>query len=155
MEVGAAVPTTNPRAGWNLPRHQAGYTWGMHTLLSGLAQVLLETALNMVAEAVVGAVSEQDNQLAPNPSAQPGTLDYELEQLRKLLLEYELKIEVRRPARDYLLRALKNFEGGASELVMQHIRQRLSDLIHDGQFKHGDIVVVDCVDGVMRVTPGR
>lgn len=127
----------------------------MHSLLSGLAQILLETALNIAAEAVVGAVSKEDDRLAPNPSAQPGTLDHELEQLRKLLHEYELKLEVRRPARAFLLRALKNFEGDASELVMHHIRQRLSDLIHDGQFKHGDTVVVDCVDGVMRVTPGR
>lgn len=121
----------------------------MHTLLTGLAQVLLETALNVVVGAVVGAVTEQDERLEPNPSAQPGTLDYELEQLRKLVLEYELKLVVRRPARAFLLRALKNFEADAPELVMQHIRRPLSGMINDGKFVHGDTVVVDCVDGVM------
>jgi len=126
----------------------------MDSLLSGLLQVLFQVAAEAVVGVVTGAVVEQDDRLAPNPSAQPGTLDHELEQVRKLLLEYELRFEVRRPARAFLLRGIKNFDGNAHELVTQHIRQPLSDLIHDGQVKHGDTVVVDCIDGVMRVCGG-
>ncbi|MBK9973898.1 MAG: hypothetical protein IPP14_03895 [Planctomycetes bacterium] len=124
----------------------------MHELLIGLVRVLVETGVQFAAGAVIGAVVDKDDGLTPAAPPQPGTLDNELRKLRTLLLEYDLRFELRRAARAFLLRGIENFDGDAHELVTWHIRQPLAELINYGQVKHGDTVVVDCIDGVMRLT---
>ncbi len=77
-------------------------------------------------------------------------VDLQMARLKKLLAEHQLGIELTDKAKDFLAEAGYDPVYGARPLrraIQKHVQDKLAPLLLAGQFKEGDVILVDVGDG--------
>ncbi|MEJ5329157.1 MAG: ATP-dependent chaperone ClpB [Desulfobaccales bacterium] len=77
-------------------------------------------------------------------------VDLQIAKLQKLLDEHHIKLELTPKAKDFLAEAGYDPVYGARPLrraIQRHLQDKLAPMILAGEFKEGDVIVVDAADG--------